>query len=230
MKPWPFSLSPSGRPGARARAAIATLCAAALLVACSLSRPPLVKHMFLLEPAAPPAVTASRGGTVRIGAIVVAAPYRGRTLVYRLDESKYETDFYSEFFVAPAAMLAEATAKALAGAHVFQRVLPPGASPDDGDYVLDGFATELYGDMRESGKPAAALAVTFYLSTASALGNSVVWSKEYRQRVPAADASPEALVRAWNTALTTILAELSRDLASAQLAKPASPRAGPPAQ
>ncbi len=48
----------------------------------------------------------------------------------------------------------------------------------------------------------------------------MLWSREYRQRVPAADATPDALARAWNTALSAMLADLARDLAAADLPKP----------
>ncbi len=41
--------------------------------------------------------------------------------------------------------------RALDRAGVFARVVPPGAPPD-GDYVLDGFVSALYGDVRESGE------------------------------------------------------------------------------
>ncbi|MDH5246039.1 MAG: hypothetical protein OEW98_06275 [Betaproteobacteria bacterium] len=49
---------------------------------------------------------------------------------------------------------------------------------------------------------------------------AVIWSREYRQRAPMADATPEALAQAWNAALSTILADLARDLAAAELSKP----------
>jgi cholesterol transport system auxiliary component len=217
MKPWSFPLP--NVPGTRAPAAIVLLLAA-MLASCSLTRPAPVKHMYLLEAAAPPAAAVQKTASLRIGVINVAAPFRGRTLVYRHDEITYEADFYSEYFIAPAAMLGEATAKALTAAGVFRRVIPPGAAPDDGEYVLDGFATELYGDARDTAKPAAVMAVTFYLSSASAVTPRVLWSREYRQRVAVADAGPDALARASNAALSAILADLARDLAAASLPKP----------
>jgi len=217
MKPWSFHLPPG--PGARSLAAIAIILLAGLLASCSLSSPAPVKHMYLLEAAAPPAAAVQKIASLRIGVINVAAPFRGRALVYRRDDITYEADFYSEYFVAPAAMLGEATAKALTAANVFRRVIPPGAAPDDGEYVLDGFVTELYGDVREAGKPAAVITATFYLSTANTATAKVIWSREYRQRVPVSDGSSDALARASNTALSAILADLARDLAAAQLPK-----------
>ena len=217
MKPWFVHLPPGS--GARAIEAIATIAMAMVLASCSLSRPAPVKHMYLLDPAMPPAGAAPTSASVRIGVINVAAPFRGRALVYRRDDLTFEADFYSEYFVVPAVMMAEATAKALTAANVYRRVVPPGAAPDDADYVLDGFVSELYGDMREAGKPAAVLAATFYLSTASTPSATVLWSREYRQRVALTDASPDALARAWNTALSAMLADLARDLAAVPLPK-----------
>jgi hypothetical protein len=115
-------------------------------------------------------------------------------------------------------MLSEVTARALSAANVFRRTVPPGAS-DPADYVLDGFASELYGDMREPAKPVAAVAITYYLSPSNALSPNVVWTREYRQRAPAAAATPDAFAQAMNVALSAILADLARDLAAAELAK-----------
>jgi len=202
----------------RAVGALALIALCAALASCTLSRQALVKRTFLLEPASPPMASVQKLASLRVGLVNVAAPYRGKAFVYRSDELKFEADYYSEFFVAPTAMLSEATARALAAANVFRRTIPPGAA-DVGDYVLDGFASELYGDVRDAARPAAAVAITFYLSPANAITPNVIWSREYRQRAPVAEATPEALARAWNVALSTILADLARDLAAAELPK-----------
>lgn len=202
-----------------AAAAGGAVLVAAALGACTLTRPAPVKRTFLLEPAAPAKVASPKATTLRVGAFTVGAPFRGKAFVYRHDELRFEADFYNEFFVAPAAMISEATAKSLAASGAFRRVIPPGAT-DEGDWVLDGFVAELYGDARDAAKPAAALSATFYLSPAHSLVPSVAWSREYRQRVPVAAPGPDALAAAWNSALAAILGELARDLAAAELAKP----------
>lgn len=211
---------PSMRASVRRAAALVALFAlAGAIASCSLSRSLNPKRTFLLDPAMPAAAAAAKPAAVRVGVVNVGAPFRGKAFVYRQDELKYEADFYNEFFVAPAAMLSETTARAVAAANVFRRVIPPGATPDDGDYVLDGFASELYGDARDPAKPAAVLSVTFYLSSASSPIQSVVWSREYRQRTAFTGNDPEALARAWNTALTAVYADLARDLAALNLPK-----------
>jgi cholesterol transport system auxiliary component len=215
----PPSRSPL-RAFARAFAAAAgAVLIATALGACSLSRPAPVKRTFLLEPPAPARLATTRATTLRVGAFSVGAAYRGKAFVYRQDDLEFEADFYNEFFVAPAAMLSEAAAKALAASGAFRRVIPPGAT-DEGDWVLDGFVGELYGDARDAAKPAAVLSVTFYLSPAHSLVPSVAWSREYRQRVPVAAPGPDGLAAAWNAALGAVLADLARDLAAAELPKP----------
>jgi cholesterol transport system auxiliary component len=214
--------SPLARPRAflrRGAGALALFTLAAVLASCSLSRPALVKRTFLLDPAMPAALAAAKPAVLRVGVVNVGAPFRGKAFVYRQDELKYEADYYNEFFVAPVAMLSESTAKALAASNAFRRVVPPGATADEGDYVLDGFASELYGDARDPAKPAAVLSVTFYLSSAQVAMPTVLWSREYRQRVAFTGSDPEALARAWNAALSTILADLVRDLAAANMPK-----------
>jgi ABC-type uncharacterized transport system auxiliary subunit len=145
----------------------------------------------------------------------VAAPFRGKTFVYRESELKYVNDYYSEFLVPPASMIGEATARALDRAGVFTRVTPPGAS-SDADYVLDGFVSALYGDVRNPARPTAELAVRYYVSRADSA--SPFWSKEYRRSAPVASNVPEAFATALSAAFGEILAELARDLAAAELA------------
>jgi len=217
MNPSSHSAAPPARV-TRVLAVIAAIVMASALAACSLSRPAVAKRTFLLEPSPPPMASVQKLVSVRVGLVSVAAPYRSKAFVYRQDEIKFDADFYSEFFVAPTAMLSEATARALGAANVFRRTIPPGAT-DAGDYVLDGFASEFYGDLRDAAKPVAAVAITFYLSPANSIVPTVIWSREYRQRIPVAEPTPDAFARALNAGLSAILADLARDLAAAELPK-----------
>jgi cholesterol transport system auxiliary component len=207
----------SAAPRVVARLALAAA-AVALVAGCSLSRPAPVKAMFLLEPPLPPAAAKAHPATLRVGTINVAAAYRGRGFVFRESELRYQSDFYAEFVVAPAAMVGELTARGLDGARVFERVVPPGAPPD-GDFVLDGFVGALYGDVRDPGKPAAELAVTYYLSRADTGSATPFWSKEYRRRVAVTGPAPEGYAAALSSGFGEILAELAKDLAAQSLPK-----------
>jgi len=197
---------------------VAAIIASLLVGGCALSRPAPVKETFLVEAAPPAAAATTHPATLRVGAMNVAAPFRGKAFVYRMADLRFEADYYNEFLVAPAAMLGEGTARALDRARVFARVVPPGAPPD-GEFVLDGFVNALYVDLRDAGKPAAEISITYYLSRADAATPVPFWSKEYARRVPAARTTPDAYAAALSAAFSGIVAELARDLAAAQLPK-----------
>jgi cholesterol transport system auxiliary component len=212
-----FAVLPSRAPVRRVLVAVVALAAVAALASCGLSRPSPVKRTYLLEPAAPSAAATPRPATLRVGVVTVAAPFRGRTFVYRESDLKYDSDYYDEFFIPPATMLAETTARALVAANVFRRVVPGSSTGEDGDYVLDAFVLELYGDTRNAAAPEAVLTIAFYLSPTNVVAPGVLWTREYQKRVAIAGKGPEALARGWNSALAAIYADLARDLAAATL-------------
>jgi len=163
-----------------------------------------------------PGLRQPQPGTLRVGTINVAAPFRGKTFVRRVSELRFETDYYVEFLVTPSTMLAEQTARALDHAKPFAHIAGPGTAAD-ASWVLDGFASALYADLRETGKPAAELDITYYLAPALRSERTPVWSHEYREQVPMRDVSAAAYAEALNKAFGEIVAELARDLATAKL-------------
>lgn len=191
----------------------------ALLAGCStLTRQAPVRQTFLLDAPAPPVVAHSQPGALRVGAINVAAPFRGKSFVYRMSDLRFETDYYVEFLVPPGAMLAEQTARALDHAKSFERVAGPGTAAE-AQWILEGFASALYADLRDAGKPAAELDITYYLTSAVESAQTPSWTHEYRQRVPMRDKTPTAYAEALNKAFGEIVAALARDVAGAQLPK-----------
>ena len=202
--------------GARRAAAIAAVAMIAAATGCSLSRPSPVKDTYLLDPANPPVAATHHPGSLRIGTINVAAQFRARNFVIRDSDLKYESDFYREFFVPPAVMLADYTARALRVAQVFARVTRPGASLD-AEWVLDGFAGSLYADLRDPAKPEAVIQITYYLSHDDGGATAPVWVKAYRKASPYKTTGGDAYVEALNVAFSEILADLARDLAAAEL-------------
>jgi cholesterol transport system auxiliary component len=190
----------------------------ALAGCAALTRQSPVRETFLLDPPAPPALAQSQPGTLRVGTINVAAPFRGKSFVYRVGELRFETDYYVEFLVTPAAMIAEQTARALDHAKVFARVAGPGTSAE-ASWVLDAFVSALYVDRRDAGKPVAELDIEYFLTSAAESAQTPVWHHEYRQRVAMRDASAAAYADALNKAFGDVLADLARDLAGAPLPK-----------
>jgi len=200
----------------RSAALILMLAAAVVAAGCSLTRPSPVKQTYLLDPALPAPIAKAQPGTLRIGAVNVAAAFRGRSFVVRDTEFRFDSDFYHEFFVPPGVMLADSTARALARAKVFTVVTRPGVVVD-ADWVLDGFVGTLHADARDAASPAAVLQVTFYLSRDDGGASAPVWSHAYFKRVAFTGSNTDAYVTALNGAVSEVLADLAQDLAAAQL-------------
>jgi cholesterol transport system auxiliary component len=195
------------RPGS----ALAVLLLSGCLTGCKLTQPAPVKQAFLLHVAQVQATRPRQAGALQVGRFRVAAPFEGKGLVYRTGELRYESDFYNEFFVSPAVMVTERVAERLAQARPFDAVLGSGNGLE-APWRLQGLVTELYGDVRERGRPAAVLAIQFYLVRADEVPERVVYDRSLRRQVALPDASPEALARGLGTALEQILSELDADL------------------
>jgi ABC-type uncharacterized transport system auxiliary subunit len=187
-----------------------------LMTSCSFTRPATVKDSYLLQPTLPEPAAKTQSGSLRVGTVNVGAPFRGRGFVVRESEFKFEADFYHEFFVPPGVMIADSTARALARGKAFIDVTRPGVAVD-ADWVLDGFVGALYADARDAAKPQAVLQVTYYLSRDDGGATAPAWSHPYFKRVALTSTNTEAYVSALNAALSEILADLVRDLASVQL-------------
>jgi uncharacterized lipoprotein YmbA len=180
---------------------------------CTLTRPSIERQTFALEAErrAPAAATAIPA-TLKVGRISVQPPFSGTSFVYRADELRYEVDPYNAFLVSPNDLLGYQIAQWLSRSGLFKAVRAP-ASPLTGDYVLEGFVTEMYGDMRDPQHPAAVLSLRLSVRRAGADSASVI-ERAYRQRVAIGNFSAEALVRGYGAALSRMLVALEQDLAA----------------
>ena len=108
-------------------------------------------------------------------------------------------------------MISERVTERLAQARPFDAVVGSGTGLQ-APYRLQGLVTELYGDLRDRGRPAAVLAIQFYLVRTEPGPERVVADLALRHRVDLPDASPGTLVRGLSTALDQVLVELDRRL------------------
>jgi len=175
------------------------------------------KRYFVLEvnrnvnPSNPPG-----NGVLQIANIRVSPRYEDKGFIYRTSGSSYESDFYNQFLVSPAALLGEELRKGLAQSQIFRHVINA-SSQLEPTHVLEGVVDALYGDFREPGAPKAVLEMEFFLRKESASKADIVAAKRYARSVAVNGRSPEALVKGWNEALDAILSALVADLKSATL-------------
>ena len=183
------------------------------LLACAIQQPPIDSAQWRLMP--------ERAGTAKStqipywltqGTISVTSPFDSKSFVYRLDDQKYEKDFYNNFITLPSEMVAAATRQWLNQAGIFQFAVGNSNSLMP-VYLLQGTVDSMYTDFRVGQKPAAVISIEYYLSSADGkTKNNVLFRKKYQKREPISDNSAKTIANAQQIALAKILAELEEDL------------------
>ena len=184
-----------------------------LLAACSIQQAPLeIGHWRLM----PERVSAAKSNQIKYwltqGTINVTSPFDTKSFVYRMDEQKYEKDFYNDYVTLPSDMIASATRQWLNASGIFQfavgnsnALLPM--------YLLQGTIDEMYTDFRPGQTPSAVFTIEYYLSSSDGLKkNNVLFRKKYHQSEPIKDNSAKSIAKAQQIALGKILAQLEEDL------------------
>lgn len=204
-----------------ARAAKMWLCCAAMLSltlsgCLNLNKSYPEKRSFVLDVGSgqqPPAADAS--AVLRISRLRVSPLFAGRAMVYRVGELQYDNDFYNEWLVPPSVLLTQQFQGWLSKSSRFRFVLS-GMNHVEPTHVLDGTVTEFYGDYRAGGSPHAVLGMEVMLID-DRKDEAVVFRRTYRQEVPLAGRSPDALAAGLSQAARQVLVDLDRDLGGVPL-------------
>jgi ABC-type uncharacterized transport system auxiliary subunit len=183
------------------------------LMACSIKQAPLeIEHWRIM----PDRDAAARKNQVKYwltqGTMTVVSPFDTKSFVYRLDDQKYEKDFYNEYVTIPSDMFAVATRQWLNESGIFQfavvnsnALLPL--------YVLQGTVDDFYTDFRKNQPTVVVLTIEYYLSSADGVRkNNVLFKKRYSQTQQIKDNSAKSIASAQQIALTKILQQLEDDL------------------
>ena len=178
------------------------------------SRKAIVKDTFLLD--------AQRGGAsvqaasetiLAVQPFSVAPAFGGKGLVYRTDENQYESDFYNEYFVSPAAMMTEQTRNWLSESGVFAQVLSPISSAEP-THSLEGHIKQIAADVRDKANPQAVLELSFFLLEQHKRKRAVRFNKTYSVTRPLESKAASACIDALSQCLRQILEDIETDLAS----------------
>jgi uncharacterized lipoprotein YmbA len=193
----------------------ALLCAVVLLGACAIGKPTPNATTYVIDPpaAAAASMAAHRPETLRMGHVRIAAAFAGNALVYRMSDVQYVSDPYNAFIAEPGAMLGNRMAEWLDRAGPFATVAQPDSTAP-ASFVLEATVTELYGDFRAGHRPEAVLTVQFALIDQTGTRAKIAHECTIARRVDVAQASADALVRGYGTALAEILAQLAPELGS----------------
>ena len=174
----------------------------------------VVKDTFLLE--------AKRGGasaqaaSERILAVQpfsIAPAFEGKCVVSRVDDNRYESDFYNEYFVSPAPMITEQTRRWLSESGLFAQVLLPVSSVEPA-YVLEGHIQQMVLDISDPDAPRAELKITFFLLEQHKRDRTIRFQQTYSVSHAMESGSMQDYMAAQSRCLRDILAKLESDLAS----------------
>jgi cholesterol transport system auxiliary component len=157
---------------------------------------------------------------LRVRRFNVDEAFATRQLVYRVEEFRYEADYYHGFLVLPGVMITEKTRDWLADSGVFGRVSSVGSRLES-TYMLEGNVIDLYADFRHESAPVAVMAIRFFLLTGPDAAESVILAQTYEATTPVSGRSAEDVVEAFSKDLGGILANLEADMATVLARKPA---------
>jgi cholesterol transport system auxiliary component len=182
------------------------------LIACSLpTRAPVTPSSWMVSPERTGVPYKARTDYwLKIGAVSVASPFDGRSLVYRLGDQRYEKDFYNVYAAIPAEMIASAERQWFNQANIFSLTIGEGNSffPY---YTLQTTINDFYGDYRV--RPEAVVSVEFVLAVANAgKSNPIIGVNRYSKRIALKDNTPEALILGQQQALAEIFKEFEAQL------------------
>ncbi|WP_243310644.1 ABC-type transport auxiliary lipoprotein family protein [Fundidesulfovibrio agrisoli] len=198
--------------------------AAATLAACAaspLSRPAPDRRLFNISAQRPETAPAPKASTVlKVRPLQINPAFQGKEMVYRLGDSRFDSDYYNTFFTQPAQNLTGQARQWLGRAGLFGNVVDSTSQVAD-THLLEGMVNALYGDFTDQGAPKAVLEIQFFLVSNKGEAYTVLFEKDYSRTVAFQPGGNDAaaLARAYNTALAEILAELEGDIRQA-LANP----------
>jgi len=199
----------------------ACLLAAVLELTGCLSRPALKIETFTFNsPAGEMTNAVASGRVLGIRKLQVAAPFEGRSLVYRTANVAYVRDPYAAFLEFPADELMNPVGEWLRRDGNFRAVVTAGSALK-ADTLVEITVSQLYGDFRERNHPLAVLCAQFtYFDAPAGMPGKVILQREYGRSLPLDSPNATALMNGWDQALAEILGEASADFARADNESP----------
>jgi cholesterol transport system auxiliary component len=162
------------------------------------------------------------GTVLEVRRFGVAPAFQGQELVYRTDNTRYESDFYNQWFVPPSTMLTQQVQNWLVNARLFEHVVTT-TSYVQATHRLEGTVTDLYGDYRQKDRHQAVVGIRMILIEDNSTRTAILFQRDYQKMVDVTDTSPEGLTQAWNQGLEQVFMAFEQDLRKVSLGANHSP-------
>ena len=151
------------------------------------------------------------GTVLEVRRFAVSPAFQGQELVYRTDDTRYESDFYNQWFVPPSTMLTQQAQNWLINAQLFEHVVAA-SSYIEATHRLEGTVTDLYGDYRQNDRRKAVVGLRMVLIEDNPTRTAILFQRDYHQMVEVTDTSPDGLTLAWNQGLEQVFIAFEEDL------------------
>jgi cholesterol transport system auxiliary component len=177
-----------------------------------ISRPALNKQTFTFNAPAISATNIVAGDHVLgIRNLQIAAPFEGRSLVYRTGEFSYVRDPYAEFLGPPAEELLAPMRGWLRNSGNFIALTEAGSALKP-NTLVEISVSQMFGDFRQPTHSMAVLTMRFvFFNAPNGVPGKEILQQEYSRRIPLSAPTAAALMEGWNQGLAEILAEVSSD-------------------
>lgn len=153
----------------------------------------------------------TKAKVLKINRFKISPFYEGKNVVVRLGDFSYQSDFYNEFFISPAAMITHEVGEWLSDSGLFEIVsLTSGLPPPD--YVLEGAITLLHADYRRFGEAKAVMELQFFLIPGRGDKSEILFYKTYHQELAFQERTPDRWIEKLIECFEIILADFENDL------------------
>lgn len=135
--------------------------------------------------------------------------FRGKNIVFRVGEDEYQSQTPHEFFTDPEDMFTEQLRRWLQKSGLFSQVV---INEDNSvDMILETAVTALYGEKREQYSAQAVLEMQFFLMSAEAGSEQVLFQTGLRTDVDIDETTPVNVVKGWKQGLEGVLETVEDD-------------------
>ena len=160
-------------------------------------------------------LTTAKFPKLRIQKFRILSNYEGKEFVYKKD-LEYENDFYNQFLVPPSTNITDQFIAWVNDANI-AKIVTNRLTIAESNFIIEGNVMSLYIDFSK-GKMQAVLDIELYLTETSK--DTLLLKKLYSRRIDLKEKTVDVYVNSWNTALTEIFMQFTKDIQKLEIPVP----------